>query len=61
MIEGDSNVWFDYDCIPFINFIQKTLEKFGSGSTFRKYIKLIYTNPVSSIKINGFQSNMINI
>ena len=43
------------------NFLQKTLEKFGFGTTFRKWIKLIYTNPVSSIKINGFLSKNINI
>ena len=41
--------------------MQRTLEKFGFGENFRKWIKIIYTNPLASIKINVFLTENINI
>ena len=43
------------------NFMFKTLKKFGFGSSFIKWIQIIYTNTLSSIKINGFLTTFIKL
>lgn len=35
-------------------FIFKTLEKFGFGNKFIEWIKIIYSDMISSVKVNGF-------
>ena len=36
-------------------------KKFGLGEHFKKWITLIYTNPIASLKVNGFLSKPIPI
>ena len=38
------------------NFMEKTLETFGFGEKFRKWIKILYTNPCFLVKNNGWIS-----
>lgn len=43
------------------NFMSKCLQKFGFGKKFCKWVKIIYSNPVASIKVNGFLTKLISI
>ena len=39
------------------SFIIKVLQKFGFGPRFIKWIKILYTDISSSVKVNGFLTN----
>ena len=39
----------------------KCLKKFGFGENFCKWVKIIYSNPVASVKVNGFLSKFIHM
>ncbi len=36
----------------------KVIDKFNFGETFKKWIKILYTGPKSSVKNNGWVSNI---
>ena len=42
-------------------FLFKTLQKFGFGDNFIRWIKIIYKNVTSTVKVNGFLTDKINI
>ena len=41
------------------SFLFKTLEKFGFGPDFRRWIRLLYTHVASSVKVNGWLTAFI--
>ncbi len=43
------------------NFMTSVLEKFNFGEVFRKWVKILYTKPIISIKNNGWLSNDIKL
>ncbi len=43
------------------NFMAKVLEKFNFGEGFRKWVKILYTKPIISIKNNGWLSHDIKL
>ena len=43
------------------NFIQNTLKKIGFGEKFLKWINILYTKPIATVKINSFLSEHVNI
>lgn len=43
------------------NFMFKALRKFGFGENFIKWIKIIYKNVTSKVKVNGFLTDAIDI
>ena len=43
------------------NFIFKTLKAFGFGDNFIKWVKIVYTDTKSSVKVNGFLTHEFSI
>ena len=43
------------------NFLFKTLNKFGVGENFIKWVKIIYKDATSKVKVNGFFTDCIKI
>ncbi len=43
------------------NFIIKMLNKYGFGKNFIKWIKILYTDITSKVKVNGYHTNDFNI
>lgn len=37
-------------------YLHKVMKKFGFGETFRNWIKILYSSPVSAVKTNGSTS-----
>ena len=42
-------------------FIFKTLRTFGFGENFIKWVKIVYTNTKSAVKVNGFLTSEFSI
>ena len=43
------------------NFLFKTLEKFGFGTYFCTWVKILYTDIVSAVKVNGYVSDTFSL
>ena len=43
------------------NFIMKTLNQYGFGQNFIKWIKILYTDITSKVKVNGYHTNDFKI
>ena len=49
-----------YDSLEW-NFMFKTLDAYGFGPNFKKWVKLLYTEPGCRVKVNGFISEGFNM